>query len=189
MIDVMIYIAALESEEERLLAATIYEQFQNAMYWTAYDVLKNRADAEDAVMKAVENICLHIHDFENLSDRDTKRKVKVIVQNAAIDIYRKKTKENLESIDKYWLAESDEEGEAGLPGVEIVFGEQDLGSLHKHILKLKEKYKVVLLLKYVDRMSNKEIAEQLHIPESTVSTHLQRAKLMLKVEIEKEGKR
>ena len=64
-----------------------------------------------------------------------------------------------------------------------------MGSLHKHILKLKEKYKVVLLLKYVDRMSNKEIAEQLHIPESTVSTHLQRAKFLLKVEIEKEGKR
>lgn len=189
MIDVMIYIAALESEEERLLAASIYEQFQNAMYWTAYDVLKNRADAEDAVMKAVENICQHIHDFENLSERDTKRKVKVIVQNAAIDIYRKKSRENIESIDKYWLAEFDEDGEAGLPEAEIVFKGQDLGLLHKHILKLKEKYKVVLLLKYVNMMSNKEIAEQLHIPESTVSTHLQRAKLMLKVEIDKDVKR
>ena len=75
LIDVMIFIAALETEEERSMAARIFEKYQNAMYWTAQDVLKNRADAEDALMKAAENICQHIHDFDGLSENDIKRKV------------------------------------------------------------------------------------------------------------------
>lgn len=189
MIDVMIFIAALETEEERSMAARIFEQYQNAMYWTAQDVLKNRADAEDALMKAAENICQHIHDFDGLSENDIKRKVKTIVQNAAIDIYRKKSKENIDSIDAYWNIGADDE--IVLEGVydEICFDEQDFGNIQKHILKLKEKYKVVLLLKYVDMRSNKEIANYLHIPESTVATHLQRAKQSLKIELEKEKKR
>lgn len=189
MIDVMIFIAALESEEERSMAARIFEQYQNAMYWTAYDVLKNRADAEDALMKAAENICQHIHDFEGLFENDIKRKVKTIVQNAAIDIYRKKSKENVDSIDAYWNISADAELGTEELHDEICFEEQDFGSIQKYVLKLKEKYKIVLLLKYVDMKSNKEIANYLHIPESTVATHLQRAKQSLKIELEKEKKR
>lgn len=185
MIDVMIFIAALETEEERSMAARIFEHYQNAMYWTAQDVLKNRADAEDALMKAAENICQHIHDFDGLSENDIKRKVKTIVQNAAIDIYRKKSKENMDSIDAYWNIGVEENETTGFLG-EVSFEKDEFGYVQKHILKLKEKYKVVLLLKYVDMMSNKEIAEYLHIPESTVATHLQRAKHTLKKELEKE---
>lgn len=188
MIDVMIFIAALETEEERSMAARIFEKYQNAMYWTAQDVLKNRADAEDALMIAAENICQHIHDFDGLSENDIKRKVKTIVQNAAIDIYRKKSKENIDSIDAYWSIGA-EEDETTCFGEEISFGRDEFGYVQKHILKLKEKYKVVLLLKYVDMRSNKEIAAYLHIPESTVATHLQRAKQALKAEIEKEKRR
>lgn len=185
MIDVMIFIAALETEEERSMAARIFELYQNAMYWTAQDVLKNRVDAEDALMKAAENICQHIHDFDGLSENDIKRKVKTIVQNAAIDIYRKKSKENIDSIDAYWSIGVEENETTGFWG-EVSFEKDEFGYVQKHILKLKEKYKVVLLLKYVDMMSNKEIAEYLHIPESTVATHLQRAKHTLKKELEKE---
>lgn len=188
LIDVMIFIAALETEEERSMAARIFELYQNAMYWTSQDVLKNRADAEDALMKAAENICQHIHDFDGLSENDIKRKVKTIVQNAAIDIYRKKSKENIDSIDAYWNI-GVEEDEGTILGEEISFEQDEFGYVQKHILKLKEKYKVVLLLKYVDMRSNKEIAAYLHIPESTVATHLQRAKQTLKAEIEKEKRR
>lgn len=188
MIDVMIFIAALETEEERSMAGRIFELYQNAMYWTAQDVLKNRADAEDALMKAAENICQHIHDFDGLSENDIKRKVKTIVQNAAIDIYRKKSKENIDSIDAYWNIGA-EEDETICFGEEISFEKDEFGYVQKHILKLKEKYKVVLLLKYVDMRSNKEIADYLHIPESTVATHLQRAKQTLKKELEKEKRR
>ncbi len=158
MIDVMIFIAALETEEERSMAARIFEHYQNAMYWTAQDVLKNRADAEDALMKAAENICKHIHDFDGLSENDIKRKVKTIVQNAAIDIYRKKSKENTISIEAYWNGDLTEEDGPDTKYEEIFFEEEEFGGVQKHILNLKEKYKVVLLLKYVDMKSNKEIA-------------------------------
>lgn len=190
MIDILALVSVLEDENERVFVADIFEKYKNAMYWTAYDVLKNRADAEDAVMKSVENICGHVHDFENLSEKDTKRKVKVIVQNAAIDIYRKNSKENTESIDKYWLASDEDVGSEPEPIYdEVHFREQDFGQLQPHLLKLKEKYKVVLLMKYVDMQSTREIAEKLHIPESTVSTHIHRAKQILKAALENEVKK
>ena len=52
------------------------------------------------------------------------------------------------------------------------------------MLQLKEKYQHILVMKYYDEMSNKEIAEQLHLPESTVGTQLQRAKQILQQTLE-----
>ena len=99
MIDIVILVAALESEEERSKAARIFARYQNAMYWTAYDVLKNCPDAEDAVMKAAENICQHIHDFDHLSPKDTKRKVKIKIRK----IFRKERILSYGKVSLVWM--------------------------------------------------------------------------------------
>lgn len=48
------------------------------------------------------------------------------------------------------------------------------------IMKLSPKYKEVILLYYYQSLSTREISEVLHIPESTVSIRLKRAKEKLK---------
>ena len=52
----------------------------------------------------------------------------------------------------------------------IMFDTEDLGDLQKHIFKLKEQYKVVLILRYVNEMSVNEIARIQNKPASTIST-------------------
>lgn len=63
MLDFLYILNTLETEEQRITAGILFKKYQNAMYWIAFNILKNDMDAEDAVMKAAENICANIDDF------------------------------------------------------------------------------------------------------------------------------
>ena len=58
MISFVSALSVIENEEDRARAGNIFDQYQNAMYWTAHDILKNRSDAEDAVMEAARSIMM-----------------------------------------------------------------------------------------------------------------------------------
>ena len=179
-------IQSLETDEQRKTAADIFEMYHNAMYWTAFRILQNTADAEDAVMKAAENICVNIDSFPGLEEREEKLLVSAIVRNAAIDIYRRKAKTDILNGADFLF--SDEESVTIENQLPEMFPEEDFGILQKHVVKLKEKYKIILMMKYRECLSNTEIAKHLGIPASTVDTHLDRAKKELKRLAEEERK-
>lgn len=72
MLDFLYILNTLETEEQRITAGILFKKYQNAMYWIAFNILKNDMDAEDAVMKAAENICANIDDFFTMNENDTK---------------------------------------------------------------------------------------------------------------------
>ena len=183
MLDFLSLINSLETEEQRITAANLFEKYQNAMYWIAFNVLKNDMDAEDAVMKAAENICVHIDDFSKLNEDDTKLLISSIVKNTAIDIYRRNKNFSLQSTDEYIFSEDDTTTtvEDELPDL---FAEFDFGLLQKYVVKLKEKYKIVLIMRYKENLSNQAISRRLNLPVSTIGTHLERAKKELRKIIE-----
>lgn len=57
---------------------------------------------------------------------------------------------------------------------------QEAERLRKCVLELPEKYKMVILLCYMEEMSMEEIARALRIPEGTVKSRLNKAKELLK---------
>ncbi len=183
MLDFLPILNTLETEEQRITAGILFEKYQNAMYWIAFNILKNDMDAEDAVMKAAENICANIDDFFTMTENDTKLFVSSIVKNAAIDIYRKNKKSSSQNLDEYILHESDitTTVEDELPDL---FSEFDFGLLQQYVVKLKPKYKLVLIMRYKENLSNQEISRQLNLPVSTIGTHLERAKKELRKIIE-----
>lgn len=183
MLDFLSLINSLETEEQRITAANLFEKYQNAMYWIAFNVLKNDMDAEDAVMKAAENICVHIDDFSKLNEDDTKLLISSIVKNTAIDIYRRNKNFALQSTDEYIFSEDDATTtvEDELPDL---FAEFDFDLLQQHVVKLKEKYKIVLIMRYKENLSNQAISRRLNLPVSTIGTHLERAKKELRKIIE-----
>ena len=136
-----------------------------------------------AVMKAAENICVHIDDFSKLNDDDTKLLISSIVKNTAIDIYRRNKNFSLQSTDEYIFSEDDATTtvEDELPDL---FAEFDFGLLQKYVVKLKEKYKIVLIMRYKENLSNQAISRRLNLPVSTIGTHLERAKKELRKIIE-----
>jgi RNA polymerase sigma-70 factor, ECF subfamily len=66
--------------------------------------------------------------------------------------------------------------------------------LHREILNLPEKYRVVVVMRHLQEMSVEEIADALELPTGTVKTHLFRAREMLRgrlrsvLEMETDGK-
>ncbi len=71
---------------------------------------------------------------------------------------------------------------------DIVFNVEDFGCLQKYVATLPIKYKDILIMKYVNHMKNTEIAELVHIPESTVSTQLVRARKRLEAMLKEGGR-
>ena len=183
MISFVSALSVIENEEGRARAGNIFDRYQNAMYWTAHDILKNRSDAEDAVMEAARSICKNYSDFKPLTGKDLKFKVLAVVRNAAIDIYRRNQRKSTQSLDERFT--DNEDGDIPEDTV-LMFDTADLGDLQKHIFKLKEQYKVVLILRYVNEMSVNEIARIQNKPASTISTQIIRAKAQLKKMLEEE---
>jgi len=56
--------------------------------------------------------------------------------------------------------------------------------LREAIVRLPERYRIVVSLRYGGGLSFGEIASTLDLPENTVKTHFQRAKLLLRRELE-----
>lgn len=133
------------------------------MYRLAYGILKNQADAEDAVGETI------VKAWEKLDAlRDTgkfRQWIMSITANEAKGIYRSRKRYDLvEDIGRCRAAQSDKHDE-----------------LWEIVLTLDDKYRAVIILYYYSQMKIKEISAVLSITEGTVKSRLYRAKAMLRI--------
>ena len=130
----------------------------DSMYRFAYSYMKNNADAEDAVS---ESVIRALHSINSL--KDTKR-IKFwmyrIIANTSINM--------LKSTQRTIPSEFDENALGG------ECDKSDIG-FESMVQSLDEKYKSVIVLKFFEDMTFKEIASVLGINENTVKTRLYRA--------------
>lgn len=191
MINFQYVLESLDTEEQRLTAKIIFEKYKNMMYHTAYDVLKNRCDAEDAVADTLIKVCRNIDKLMERTEKEQKLLVREYTKNTAIDRYREKERKPSESLDEILLNQEHSDEEDDEEGVEMEelssFRTSDFGGMQKYVIKLPEKYKDILIMRYGEELKNKEIAEILHMSESTVATRIERAKNLLMKMYEKDG--
>lgn len=191
MINFQYILESLDTEEQRITAEYLFEQYKTMMYYTAYDVLKNRHDAEDAVADTLVKICRNMDKLMNRSEKEQKLLIHQYTKNTALDRYREKKRKSSESLDEILLNQThaDEDVEEEIIDLETLssFRTLDFGRMQKYVTELPEKYKDILIMRYGEELKNKEIAEILHIPESTVATRIVRAKTMLRKMYEKDG--
>ncbi|MBQ8511022.1 MAG: sigma-70 family RNA polymerase sigma factor [Clostridia bacterium] len=179
LINFQYVIDSLETEEQRMTAEMIFENYKNMMYHTAYDVLRHREDAEDAVTAAMIKLCRNMDLVFSVKPERVPRLVYTTVRNTAIDFYRSRQLRKTVSLDEAGIDPADDED---------LFGDvEDFGVLQKYVDALAEKYKTILLLRYVDGLKNREIARLLGIPEGTVSTRMDRARRQLRDMYRKEA--
>ena len=165
----------------------LYNEHKNAMYIEAKEILKDHALAEDAVQQAILKI---IDKFAKFPDEDidiTRRFMRVVARNCAIDIYNKRRKNNAKC--EYIDAVQNEESEVysvGKTPCEELIAKENKTCIYMAIDKLPKKYRDVLLLEKLYGYSQKEIAEILNISYSAVKKRMERASKMLKEELRKE---
>ena len=165
----------LEDKAERNLAEAIYKKHKKAMYGVAYSILKNSADAEDAVMDAVYKIINNISKFDSEASEKTRSLVMIIVRNVALNKY---------NYNKSHVMAALEDAESGLyteeSPEEFFCNAESYEKLLLCIRALEPIYRDVILLKYLYGYANLEISSMLGISEATVRVRLMRGKKLLK---------
>lgn len=165
-----VYLMMIDNSDDKVKFEKVYKNFKNIMLNRAYEIVKDRQLAEDAVHNAFLKIINNLPKIYDADSNSTKWYVIVIVTNEAKKIYNKENKIlKAELMDM----ESDFNLEA------IVEDKNIVEKVKREIDLLPEIYRDTMSLKYYNDLSNKEISSVLSIPISTVKKRLQRGRKIL----------
>jgi len=161
-------------EEASAAISALVDQYAGTLYRVAYSVLRNSADAEDAVQEAYLRVLRHRDSLSEI--RDPRVWLVRIVWNVVLDRKRRsKTRPETDDIaDLARLLPA-----PGLSADERVVSEQHHASVLRAVEQLPEKERRVLILSAFEELSSVEIAQVLGTTESTVRSRLFRARNLL----------
>ncbi|QOK26368.1 RNA polymerase sigma factor SigW [Cytobacillus oceanisediminis] len=161
--------------------AEVVEIYKDKVFQICYRMLGNRHEAEDIAQEAFLRAYVNIASFN--IDLKFSTWLYRIATNLCIDRIRKKKPDyyldaevaGMDGLNMYSQIASD----ARLP-------EEDVESLElqetiqREISKLPEKYRSVIVLKYIEELSLNEISETLDLPLGTVKTRIHRGREALR---------
>ena len=172
----------IENEEERRTAEDIWERYRKHIKKIAWSVLKNEADAEDAVMDTVRDIIQNISRFVDLNETETVCLVTVYAKNAAFKISNKnkKTRDRVTEL-------ADDQEDASVNVEDFVVRREDTEKAARELTLQPEMSIHIFVLRYYYDWSIREIAFFFEMSEAAVKKRLLRTKQKLKKQME-EGK-
>lgn len=170
----MIYLMMIESQEDKDKFEFLYDEYRFLMYRIADEILHNAELSEDVVHDSFIKIAKNMDKIKDVKSKETKNYIIVITKNTALDAYRKiaKRRENEISVNEI----EDFESLAISQNIDLHKESKSENKVEKVIRNMDEKYKSVFLLKYVNGLSYKEIAESLNISEEAVRKRISRGK-------------
>ncbi len=154
-------------DQERHFLDTVRKN-RDRMYRVAMSYLHTGADAEDAVSAAVEAAWTHFWKLRN-PDALGPYLIRCVINASKNELRRRKRLVPLDSVQESLI--TDRTGDL----------------LFEYICGLEDKYRIPLILKMQERMTEKEIAEVLRVPRGTVSTRISCAVNELRKQMAKEG--
>ena len=161
----LIYLQTIDEPREQRKFEKIYRLYRQLMYAVAFQILCDPRDAEDAVHEAFLKVAKNIKKISDPECPKTRAYVVTIVENQAIDMYRKKLRHPQVPL------------EDQTPGLAVEYtGENELA---RCMAKLPPHYRQILLLKHHYGYTVPEIATLLKLSEANVYKQLQRAKAKL----------
>ena len=158
----------------------IYNEAYRAVYWTAFALLKNEADAEDVVQDTFVTL---IESYDSLKDKDKVLPwLKKIAANKCLDRIKLAKTDNM---DEEFFDSQEAVPEDFLP--DSIVESADARAIVMRIIDeaLSQEVRATLILFYFDEMTTREIADALGIPQGTVLWRLNFAKKKIKKEVEK----
>lgn len=154
----------------------LYEKYYRLVYFIAYELCKNDADAKDISQETFLQMRKSIH---NLQEPDRlKQWINRITINKCKNLFRKHIDMPVED-DILFHKQLKENRFYMLPEKNIHF-KSDQECVKYFIQLLSYECREVILLRYYENMSMSEMAEILEIPEGTVKSRLRKAKAELK---------
>lgn len=180
-------LAKLSRNGDRHAFEELVDMYKDKIYHLGYRMLNQSGDAEDVVQETFLRV------YMNLDRYDENQKFSTwiyrIATNLCIDRLRKRKPNysldaempDSEGSDWYSTLPSDQE----TPEEELVLSETQQ-QIRKAIETLPEKYKSVVILRYLHDMSLQEIGDVLQMPVTTVKTRVHRGREFLRKKLEPE---
>lgn len=179
----MMYLAIVETPDERSLFEQIYYTYRKQMFFVANGILDDGILAEDALQEAFLGIAKQITLFRDMPEQNRKAYVLTSAKNAAINICKQ------EQRIKQYHTGFEEAAAASYPDQvhsEQIFRET-YQTLFSVISRLPAFQRDILMLRYSNDMNCAQIAIALGKKPSTVRKELSRARKALRSGCKKEG--
>jgi len=165
---------SVSTESAEAAIAAMVDSYAGTLYRVAYSVLRNAADAEDAVQETYLRVLRHRETLGEI--RDARVWLVRIVWNVVLD-RKRRSKTRPETDDISDLARLLPAG--GLTAEERAVSAQHHAHVLRAVEQLPAKEQRVLMLSAFEELSSVEIAEVLGTTESTVRSRLFRARNLL----------
>ncbi len=154
----------------RLPVQELMERYRNNLFVAAFQICKNREDAEDVVQDTF--LQYHTNRKEYESEEHIRAWLLRVAINKAKNVNLTFWRRNKQPLEDYIE--------------DLTFETKEASNLFEAVLALPEKYRVVIHLFYYEDYSVKEIAGVLKTSESNVKVRLSRGRGMLKEALKEE---
>lgn len=148
----------------RLPVEMLVERYHQNLFAVAFNVCKNREDAEEVVQDAF--IQYHLKRLDFQSEEHIRAWLIRVTINKAKNAARTFWRRHRTSLEETMAA--------------LTFDDQESERLFEAVMALPQKYRIVVHLFYYEDYSVHEMAELLRLSESNVKTRLSRARAMLR---------
>lgn len=148
----------------RLPVEMLLERYHQNLFAVAFNVCKNREDAEEVVQDAF--IQYHLKRLDFQSEEHIRAWLIRVTINKAKNAARTFWRRHRTSLEETMAA--------------LNFNDQESEQLFEAVMALPQKYRIVVHLFYYEDYSVHEMAELLSLSESNVKTRLSRARAMLR---------
>ena len=154
----------------RLPVQQLMECYQNSLYAAAFNTCQNQMDAEDVVQETFVQYYTSRKEFEN--EQHIRAWLLRVVINKAKNINRTFWKKNRCSLEDYMET--------------LSFPDSQSKDLFEEVMKLPDKFRIVIHLFYYEDYSVWEIADILKLSESNVKIRLSRGRALLRNSLKEE---
>jgi RNA polymerase sigma factor (sigma-70 family) len=165
---------ALCKQKNQKAEFEVYNRYSKAMYNVAFRIVKDEHYAEDVMQEGFLKAFLKLNDYRQ--EVAFGAWLKRIIINNSIDFYKKNNNFQLEELDRV-LYKVEEE----IPiQIESEYQNLKVGQILEAIQNLKDNYRMVLTLFYIEGYDQEEISEIVNISYANCRTTLSRAKESLR---------
>lgn len=148
----------------------VIARYQNNLYAIAFNICKNKDDAEDVVQETFIQYHTYKKEFEN--EQYIRAWLIRVAINKAKNLSKTFWRKNKQNLEDYMET--------------LTFETPASENLFETVMKLPEKYRIVIHLFYYEDYAIREIANILKISESNVKVRLSRGRTLLKEALQEE---
>ena len=170
------YTSLIDDADEKTKFERIYDAYKDLMFYVANRILGDTRDSEDVVHQSFLKVIEILDKIPSACCPQTRSLVVTITERKALDLYRKRKRQTMLPID-----------EGNMETANTIDGIAESSAIAQSIAMLPPKYRELLLLKYDNGYSDKEIADMLGMTSENVRKTIQRAKRKLQVLLEENG--